>query len=114
MGRTFGVGRALGVGEHLPVHGVGVGVGVGVAVGVAVDVGVAVGETVGVEVGVVVAVAVGVGVGVGAVSEILVTKASVWPPPNVFWKAFAVGKSPDHVLPVTYALPPKSVAMPLP
>jgi len=28
------VERGLGVGEHLPVHGVGVGVGVGVAAGV--------------------------------------------------------------------------------
>ena len=81
-------------------HGVGVGVGVGVAVGVEVDVAVAVG------------VAVGVGVGVGAVSEIFVTKASVWPPPKVFWKALAVGKSPDHVNPVTYALPPESIAIP--
>jgi len=49
-GRGAGVGRTLGVGSHLPVHGVGVGVGVGVAVAVAV--------------GVKVAVAVGVGLGV--------------------------------------------------
>ena len=45
-GRGARVGRGLGVGEHLPVHGVGVGVGVGVAVGVgdAVGVGVGLGE----------------------------------------------------------------------
>ena len=51
MGRTFAVGLDLGVGEHLPVHGVGVGVGVGVAVdvGVAVAVAVAVGVAVGVD-----------------------------------------------------------------
>jgi hypothetical protein len=61
-GRGGLVGRGLGVGEHLPVHGVDVGVGVGVAVGVAVDV--AVGVTVAVAVGVAVAVAVGVTLGV--------------------------------------------------
>jgi hypothetical protein len=54
FGRTCGVERGLGVGEHLPVHGVGVGVGVGDAVGVgvavvvAVAVAVAVGKAVGV------------------------------------------------------------------
>ena len=37
------MGRGLGVGEHLPVHGVGVGVGVAVGVGDAVGVGVDVG-----------------------------------------------------------------------
>ena len=37
--RGGGVGRGLGVGPHLPVHGVGVGVRVGVAVGVGVGVG---------------------------------------------------------------------------
>ena len=56
-GRGGGVGRCLGVGEHLPVHGVSVAVAVGVALGVAV----------GVEVTVGVNVAVGdvMGVGVG-------------------------------------------------
>ena len=49
-GRGAGVERGLGVGAHLPVHGVGVGVGVGVAVAVAV--------------GGTVALAVGVGLGV--------------------------------------------------
>ena len=42
VGRPGEVGRGLGVGEHLPVHGVGVGVGVGDAVGVGVAVAVAV------------------------------------------------------------------------
>src|SRR5205085_12263088 len=65
--RPTDVGDGLGVGEHLPLHGVGVGVGVGVAVavGVAVTVAVAVAVGVGVRVAVGVAVAVGVGVGVG-------------------------------------------------
>lgn len=50
VGRIDEVGRGLGVGAHLPEHGVGVGVGVGVAVGVGVNVGV--GEAVAVAVGV--------------------------------------------------------------
>jgi hypothetical protein len=50
VGRVDEVGRGLGVGEHLPEHGVGVGVGVGDAVGVGVLVGV--GEAVAVAVGV--------------------------------------------------------------
>lgn len=47
VGRGTAVDRALGVGAHLPVHGVGVGVGVGEAVGVGVAVTVAVGVGVG-------------------------------------------------------------------
>ena len=43
VGRGLGVERGLGVGEHLPTHGVGVGVAVGVTVGVGVGVGVPLG-----------------------------------------------------------------------
>jgi len=50
VGRPDEAGCGLGVGEHLPEHGVGVGVGVGVAVGVGLAVGV--GEAVAVAVGV--------------------------------------------------------------
>ena len=46
-GRGTGVVCGLGVGAHLPAHGVGVGVGVGVDVGVGVGVGVDVGVGVG-------------------------------------------------------------------
>src|SRR5262249_33076951 len=78
-GRGARVGRGLGVGAHLPVHGVGVDVGadVAVAVGVAVSVGVAVAVAAGVGVGVRIAVGVAVavaatvavGVGVGVAPE---------------------------------------------
>ena len=48
VGRVDELGRGLGVGEHLPEHGVGVGVGVAVGVGVLVGVGEAVAVAVGV------------------------------------------------------------------
>lgn len=65
MGRPAEVGRGLGVGPHLPTHGVSVGVGVGVDVGVRLAVDVGVNVAVGVDVAVAVAVTVGVGLAVG-------------------------------------------------
>jgi hypothetical protein len=75
------VGRGLGVGEHLPEHGVGVGVGVGDAVGVGLAVGV------GVLVGVGEAVAVAVGVGASpqtpSVSALATEVEPLYPPPAI-------------------------------
>jgi hypothetical protein len=80
-------------------------------------VGVRVGERVAVGGlgGVAARVGVRVGVGCALAIWILLTKASEQPALwFASWNAFCVGKSLEHVLPVTYALRPTSTSTPVP
>src|SRR5208282_1532546 len=108
VGVALFVAVAVAVAVALPVA-VAVAVAVGVALPVAVAVAVAVGVTL------LVAVAVAVAVGVCCVA-ICATKA-LEPPLAallVVWNApIVTGKSSETAIPVTYALPEESTAMPL-
>src|SRR5208282_2972023 len=107
-----GVGDAVGVGDV-----VAVGVALLVAVAVAVAVGVALFVAVAVAVAVALPVAVAVAVAVGVCCVAICATKALEPPLAallVVWNApIVTGKSSETAIPVTYALPEESTAMPL-